>query len=218
MTMNATPGSGVACGRCGYSNNPGNRFCERCGDPVELVQSPRLHHQRPGFPKQRPRVADRDATTRYLCAATHLDAEFANGAIAEYLIESTRAVPPSPGVDSVAVLREAVAARRRRKIRDAVLLVLLVCFLVANPPLAFLWLIVAVAVAASRAAGRSRAAAVVALLVAAVAVVVSSRRCWRSSRECSDSVSPRQPGSSWPCCSVCWRSACSSPTRRSSRN
>ncbi|ANZ38105.1 hypothetical protein BBK82_20605 [Lentzea guizhouensis] len=44
-------------------------------------------------------------------------------------MESTRSIPRSPGVNAGAVLREAVAARTRRKVRDAVLLVLAVVLL-----------------------------------------------------------------------------------------
>ena len=46
----------------------------------------------------------RDDTTRYLCAAAHLDSNYANRAIREFLNEETRAVPPSPGVDSATVM------------------------------------------------------------------------------------------------------------------
>jgi hypothetical protein len=66
----------------------------------------------------------RDDTTRYLCAAAHLDENFADEAIREYLVEPTRAVVPSPGVYAPAVLAEAVAARARRKLRDGALLAL----------------------------------------------------------------------------------------------
>ena len=65
-----------------------------------------------------PRDEARDDTTRYLCAAAHLDHEFANEAIREFLVEDTRPVPASAGVDAAAVLGEAVAARTRRKLRD----------------------------------------------------------------------------------------------------
>ncbi|MBN6038143.1 hypothetical protein [Amycolatopsis sp. 195334CR] len=60
-----------------------------------------------------------DDTTRYLCAATHLDAGYANAALKEYLVEPTRPVPPAPGVDAGRVLSEAVQARGRRKCFDA---------------------------------------------------------------------------------------------------
>ncbi|MGH3858273.1 MAG: hypothetical protein ACRDSQ_01465, partial [Actinokineospora sp.] len=94
---------------------------------------------------------DRDDTTRYLCAAAHLDPGYATEAIKEFLVEPTRAVPPSPGVDAGAVLTEAVAARTRRKLVDLALLVLTVAFLVAAPlPLILLWLVLGVSVSIPR--------------------------------------------------------------------
>lgn len=89
----------------------------------------------------------RDDTTRYLCAAAHLDREFANSAIKEFLVEPTRAVPASPGVNAAAVLGEAVAARTRRKLVDAALLLLLVGVLVVTPLLVVGWLVVAMIMA-----------------------------------------------------------------------
>ena len=90
--------------------------------------------------------AFRDDTTRYLCAAAHLDDEFANDAIREFLVEDTRPIPPSAGVDAAAVLGEAVAARTRRKLRDVALIALLfgLLFFVSVELLA-MWLMVAVA-------------------------------------------------------------------------
>lgn len=86
----------------------------------------------------------RDDTTRFLCGAAHRDEEFADSAIREYLVEATRSIPRSPGVNSGAVLREAVAARTRRKVRDGVLLVLaLVALFAASGTVLVLWLVVA---------------------------------------------------------------------------
>ncbi|NKE62878.1 hypothetical protein FXN61_41615, partial [Lentzea sp. PSKA42] len=73
----------------------------------------------------------RDDTTRFLCGAAHRDEEFADSAIREYLVEATRSIPRSPGVNAGAVLREAVGARTRRKVRDALLLALAVVVLFA---------------------------------------------------------------------------------------
>lgn len=53
-----------------------------------------------------------------------------------------RAIPPSPSVDSAAVLREAVAAQTRRRIRDALLLVLLIIFAWVSLPTVILWAVV----------------------------------------------------------------------------
>jgi hypothetical protein len=80
-----------------------------------------------------------DNSTRYLCAAAQLDATFANAAIAEYLVEPVRATPPTPGVDVMAVLRECVASRARRRIRDIVLLSLLTVLAFLNLPLLIAW-------------------------------------------------------------------------------
>ncbi|GLY54448.1 hypothetical protein [Lentzea sp. NBRC 102530] len=90
----------------------------------------------------------RDDTTRFLCGAAHRDEEFADSAIREYLVESTRSIPRSPGVNAGAVLREAVAARTRRKVRDSVVLVLAVVVLfAASGMLLGGWLLVASVVA-----------------------------------------------------------------------
>jgi hypothetical protein len=85
----------------------------------------------------------RDEATRLLSAAAHLDSNFATSAIREFLSEPLRATAPSPGVDAAAVLREAVAARTRRRWRDGVLAVLLLG-LAVDSPLGFgIWLAVA---------------------------------------------------------------------------
>jgi hypothetical protein len=86
----------------------------------------------------------RDDTTRFLCGAAHRDEEFADSAIREYLVEATRSIPRSPGVNAGAVLREAVAARTRRKLRDGVLLLLaVVALFAASGSLLVGWLVVA---------------------------------------------------------------------------
>lgn len=87
----------------------------------------------------------RDDTTRYLCAAAHMDPAFADGAIREFLIEATRPAPTSPGVDAAAVLGEAVAARTRRKLRDLALVLLLagLVFLVTTEALV-VWIVLAI--------------------------------------------------------------------------
>src|SRR5215207_6700667 len=90
----------------------------------------------------------RDDTTRFLCGAAHRDEEFADSAIREYLVEATRSIPRSPGVNTGAVLREAVAARTRRKIRDGLLLALAVVVLfAASGTLLVVWLVAASIVA-----------------------------------------------------------------------
>lgn len=90
----------------------------------------------------------RDDTTRFLCGAAHHNEEFADSAIREYLVEPARAIPRSPGVNTGAVLREAVAGRTRRKARDIMLLVLTIMVLfVASGKLLGLWLLAGAAVA-----------------------------------------------------------------------
>jgi len=107
------------CWRCREVNPGGDKFCQVCG--ASLVQ--------------------RDNTTRYLCAAAQLSEAYANSAIREFLVEPLRAIPPAPGVDTTAVLREAVASRARRRIRDGVLLALLAVLLFAGPVVFVPWLV-----------------------------------------------------------------------------
>jgi hypothetical protein len=150
-----------------------DRFCAHCGIPLAATVS--------GAPPGRPDhhsggaapAVNRDKITRFLCAAAHLDPAFAHSAIAEYLIEGTRAIPNSDGVDSAAVLRDCVAARRRRKIRDAILLFIIVVFAVVDPYAAVIWLFVAWLVAAAvnaRRRGPILFALGVALLLGAAAI------------------------------------------------
>jgi hypothetical protein len=90
----------------------------------------------------------RDDTTRFLCGAAHRGEEFADSAIREYLVEATRSIPRSPGVNVGAVLREAVASRTRRKVRDSALPALATLVLFAGSgTLLGLWLPVASGVA-----------------------------------------------------------------------
>lgn len=78
-----------------------------------------------------PRFA-RDVT-RYLCAAVHIDSDFARKAVEQILEEPRRAVASSPGVDLGCVLRHALAARRRQVRRDIVLSVLLLAVVISLP-------------------------------------------------------------------------------------
>ncbi|MBP2338778.1 hypothetical protein JOF41_004956 [Saccharothrix coeruleofusca] len=95
-------------------------------------------------------MPEKDGVTRYLCAAAHLDRKFADDAIREFLTEPTRAFAPSPGVDGGAVLREAVAARTRRRTRDAVLCALVLLFAFAAPLTTLWWAVIAVIAALPR--------------------------------------------------------------------
>jgi hypothetical protein len=152
------------CRRCGQLNEPADRFCARCGDAV----TPPIPSQRTAMPHRgggpAPAV-DPGKITRFLCAAAHLDPAFARAAIAEYLVEPTRALPHADGVDSAAVLRDAVAARRRGKIRDAVLLFVMVIFFALDFYAAVVWLVIAWLVAAAVTA-RRRGPILVALAIA----------------------------------------------------
>jgi hypothetical protein len=93
--------------------------------------------------------AQRDDSTRYLCAAAHLDPRFADNAIREVLAEPLRAILPSPAIDTATVLREAVAARSRRLLRDWSLLVLLILFAISGLGLAIAWLAFGLALSAA---------------------------------------------------------------------
>lgn len=112
-------------------------------------------------------VVRRDETTRFLCAAMHLNAELADDAIREFLVEPTRAVAPSPGVDSWQVLNQAVAARTRGEVRDGVLssLALLSLFLLVT--------------SLAGASGSLFAVFIVLLLVMLVVLIIDEVIVWR---------------------------------------
>lgn len=159
MTTSSATDGWTHCTRCGFRNRFGDNFCGGCQLPIRTAP---------------PEPTPADGTTRYLCAAAQLDRRFGDGVIAEHLVEQVRAMPPSPGLDAASVLREAVAARSRRRIRDLVLLVLLLILAVTNLALLIVWLVVALVVrgATAEASGRRRTLIVgvvaVALLLASV--------------------------------------------------
>jgi hypothetical protein len=104
-------------------------------------------HRTGRFAQERSGVAnDRqaDRTTRRLSAAVHFDTKFCTRLYNEFLAVPFRAVPPSPGLDSAAVLREAAAAMTRRRLRDVLSLALMVLLLVMAPFLLLGWLLIAV--------------------------------------------------------------------------
>ena len=143
------PTIALTCPSCGIGAGSGTRYCERCGTPLA------------------------DNTTRYLAAAAHLDADYCNAALDEFMVERVRSVPPSPGADSSAVLRDAVSARSRRRIRDVLLVLILASFAVTHLGLFVLWVIVAaIARAASGLGGGERASGRAALIVTTVAAAV----------------------------------------------
>jgi len=139
------------CWSCATVNPAGDKYCQGCG--TSLVR--------------------RDNTTRYLCAAAQLSEVYANTAIREFLVEPLRAIPPAPGVNPTAVLREAVAARARRRIRDGVLLLLLLALLIINPVLFLPWLVFAVvlAVITGRFQMRRRDAAIAVVVVIVIVLI-----------------------------------------------
>lgn len=123
---------------------------------------------------RQPSTVLRNETTRYLCAGVHLDPDFADDAIREFLTEPLRAVPPSIAFDAPLVLREAVAARSRRLLRDWLVLVLsLLFFATAGVALAGAWLAVGLISLLLQ-----RANATVRLRLATGRANVRSRRHW----------------------------------------
>lgn len=76
----------------------------------------------PAEEPQRP--ADQDAT-RYLCAAAHVDPQFARRAVRELLVDEHRLPVAHPELDLPTVLRHCIAARARRLYRDAAIAVII---------------------------------------------------------------------------------------------
>ncbi|MEQ0564179.1 hypothetical protein ABJI51_34280 [Amycolatopsis sp. NEAU-NG30] len=112
-----------------------------------------------------------DDTTRYLCAASYLDPGYSRRAITEFLVEPTRPVPPSPGLDAGRVLTEAVRARARRKNYDGLLvgLMAVVIGLSWDNPWLYGWIVLSIVLVVAR-AGRSTVNPKVLLVLAVVAV------------------------------------------------
>lgn len=135
---------------CGHENPAGSVFCGSCGRPSSngqpngpaLTQSaPEISREewqwnpppssvrsaeqvRPARLKERRRAPQGDMT-RYLSAAVTFDSGLAQAVIDDILEQPHRAIASTPGVDMATVLRYALAAKRRRVIRDALLLVYL---------------------------------------------------------------------------------------------
>ncbi|WP_126644005.1 hypothetical protein [Embleya hyalina] len=109
------------------------------GIPAQPAASPpagRVIHHRPGAPTGTSHAANApgtttDEATRYLCAAVHLDSRLAEKLVEDVLEEPLRAVVRSPGVDLVAVMKHAIAARARHLTRDAALAALLILAVVS---------------------------------------------------------------------------------------
>jgi hypothetical protein len=77
--------------------------------------------------------------TRHLAAAVHVVDQLADDLIDEFLRRPRRAIPPSPGVNPVIVLSEAVASRRRRVVRDVIVLALSAALMVGLWPVSLTW-------------------------------------------------------------------------------
>jgi hypothetical protein len=86
-----------------------------------------------------------DESTRYLASAVHLDHSLADEIVEETLAEPRRAIPPSPGVRNEPVLREAAAARARRRIVGGLALLFTVPVVVLSLVPFLVWLAHAVA-------------------------------------------------------------------------
>ncbi|HEV2346116.1 MAG TPA: hypothetical protein VGS97_18595 [Actinocrinis sp.] len=78
-----------------------------------------------GAPVEPRRPAEQDAT-RYVCAAAHVDAEFARRVVRELLVAEHRLPVPHPSLDLPTVVRHAIASRARRLYRDSVIVTVLV--------------------------------------------------------------------------------------------
>jgi hypothetical protein len=143
MAADIGQGEIVSCHRCSGAVEAAHEYCGKCGAPVVL---PAVS---PAKTKGSIDAADNEklrngVTTRLLCAAVHLDQKFGDDAIAEYLVEPLRVPPPTPGVDAAAVLRDAVAARMRRRIRDLALLLLLALLVLLDPAFIVVWLLIGI--------------------------------------------------------------------------
>lgn len=93
-----------------------------------------------------------EETTRQLCGAAELNTSFANSVLQVLDEAECKAIAPSPGVDLVPVLGHALATRRRRIVREAVLLGVLVPTVIlalVSPALAALGFLAAWATAAA---------------------------------------------------------------------
>ncbi len=66
------------------------------------------------------------STTRYLCAAAHLDPAFCDAVIQQLIEEDHKAIGLSYGVDLPTILMHCLVARRRRDIRDITIAILFI--------------------------------------------------------------------------------------------
>jgi FHA domain len=140
----------------------------RAGDLIRLGEVEtqlRLAPAHQGWAAPDPSLSD---STRYLCAATHIDRHYRENVLDLTIRERHRAVSPSYGVDLALVARHALLAHRRALLRDAVLTVLL-------PGVVVLTALIAVDLASGQLRHVPTAAALIALAVIVVAAETWAR-------------------------------------------
>jgi hypothetical protein len=128
------------------------------------------------------RPAEDQDTTRYLCAAAHVDPDFARRAVRELLVAEHRLPVSHPEVDLPTVLRHCLASRARRLYRDAaVVAVLLLAVALSGwsglawyASLAGLWLILRITLRPESGTVTRNAALVAALVWGSAALVLMS--------------------------------------------
>lgn len=172
---------GALCTRCAEQNAPGARECRTCGN--------RLPRTRPAPAPKLPVPAEtepvsfgiedaHDDPTRLLCAAAHRRWWFAEAVIRHYLVEEVGAVPPSPGLNAAAVLRDAVAAHTRRRVVDAIVLAMLAALTVLDPIAVLVWIAAAIVVRVRFAERARQARYLVGVGALALFALVVAAKAW----------------------------------------
>jgi hypothetical protein len=123
------------------------------------------------IPAYRPAETFSD-TTRRLCGAPYLDADFGNEVIREVVEGERKAVPPSYGFDLDPVVRHCLRARRLLIIRYAIVTALLVIGFCASPVWTVAWLGFCALVVAWRSSAAKELPRGVRMMLAGTAVVV----------------------------------------------
>ena len=118
----------MRCSRCGSLNSADAAFCGECGVAIRGQNGVAPPTPAAIIQPRQSSLSDSDST-RYLCAAVHLDSVLAERLIREILDEEYKASPPSPDVDLVPVLRNALSARQRHLVRDVAISFLFFVFL-----------------------------------------------------------------------------------------
>jgi hypothetical protein len=93
-----------------------------------LVRGARAPWAVPAVPAD-PAAGNRSEATRHLCVAMHLDRDLARRAMREVIDGDVRAIAPSLGVDLGLVVRHCLVARHRQRVRDAVLVCVILLLL-----------------------------------------------------------------------------------------